>query len=329
MTGQCQMGGVAGPDTFRVIPHAPVCPACGWRPSSPGRFLRARRRAGRGGSAGRRPRRGFAARAGCGGHRSRGAGDADWMPGRWRAAMRMGSAARWAAASARCLCAGRRPARAARRACVPPAPARRGATHRNAPTLTSPSRAIRPPSRARLPAGGARPGLCPDPGPPSEMSAHQVIPSPGQAEPYARTPRTPQGLAALGLRQTLASPGEPGAARRVSDRGDDLRHLLVLREGRAGICRDEIRPWLPEVDSPIFASELLHNESPQKLGPARRRQALQGTNRLQGEAQLGYSYDHQRTGIFAKRRASIHIPRIEEAPLGLAPTPSFASGPSA
>jgi hypothetical protein len=328
MTGQCQMGGVAGPDTFRVIPHAPVCPACGWRPSSPGRFLRARRRAGRGGSAGRRPRRGFAARAGCGGHRSRGAGDADWMPGRWRAAMRMGSAARWAAASARCLCAGRRPARAARRACVPrscPLPG-------NSPQRTHADQP-QPSDQASKPCQAAsrrsKVGLCPDPGPPSEMSAHQVIPSPGQAEPYARTPRTPQGLAALGLRQTLASPGEPGAARRVSDRGDDLRHLLVLREGRAGICRDEIRPWLPEVDSPIFASELLHNESPQKLGPARRRQALQGTNRLQGEAQLGYSYDHQRTGIFAKRRASIHIPRIEEAPLGLAPTPSFASGPSA
>jgi len=70
----------------------------------------------------------------------------------------------------------------------------------------------------------------------------------------------------------------------------------------------------PEADRPIFASELLHNEPPQKLGPARRRQAPQGTNRLPGEAKSGYSYYHQRTEIFATRHARIHIPRIEQAP---------------
>ncbi len=67
-------------------------------------------------------------------------------------------------------------------------------------------------------------GRCPlTPDPPSRMSDQAVIPSPGQARPYARTSGACKCIAALGPDgQTLASPGEPGVARRVPDRGDDL-----------------------------------------------------------------------------------------------------------
>jgi hypothetical protein len=59
------------------------------------------------------------------------------------------------------------------------------------------------------------------------------------------------------------TPRRTGRSPRASDRGDDLRHLLFLREGGAGTCRDEIWSCLPEAeDRPILACDLLHNELP-------------------------------------------------------------------
>jgi hypothetical protein len=151
------------------------------------------------------------------------AGDADWIPGRWQTADANGDPRPGgAAASARCLCAGRRPARAAAarahsRSCPPPG--------------NSPQRIrVDQPSQAR-PAvegvpGGQQPekdrGSAPDPGPPSEMSAHQVIPSPSQAVPYARTPGPRKGSLRSAFGRPLHAPENRAPARRVSDRGDDL-----------------------------------------------------------------------------------------------------------
>jgi len=58
------------------------------------------------------------------------------------------------------------------------------------------------------------------------MSGQVVIPSPGQARPYAGTPRA----ARAHFVRPSADPGgsqEPGASRRVPDRGDDLKPLEV------------------------------------------------------------------------------------------------------
>lgn len=65
-------------------------------------------------------------------------------------------------------------------------------------------------------------GAAPDPGPPSGMAVEPVIPSPGQAKALRLNLRAAQGLATLGLRQTLARPGEPGVAHGVPDRGDGI-----------------------------------------------------------------------------------------------------------
>src|ERR1022692_2025157 len=53
-----------------------------------------------------------------------------------------------------------------------------------------------------------------------------VISSPGQAEPYSRTPRDGKGSFRSTLRADPCRPGEPGVAQRVPDRGDDAKMWL-------------------------------------------------------------------------------------------------------
>ncbi len=113
------------------------------------------------------------------------------------------------------------------RACVPPHPPAAGQLAATRPSTTR--HGLERSGVGPAPVGLKRQkyqGRCPrTPGPPSRMSDQAVrwsSPRPARQSPTPE-PREPQGLAALGLRQTLAVPENPGAARRVPDRGDDLR----------------------------------------------------------------------------------------------------------
>jgi hypothetical protein len=133
-----------------------------------------------------------------------------------------GATPQWAAASPAASALG-----GARRGRLPrvrsPASARSRATHRNAP-FGDRAQHERPgvgPAPVGLEPQKAPGALPPDPRPSSGMSGQVVIPSPDQAKPYTGTP----GVARARYARPSADPcnsREPGAARRVPDRGDDL-----------------------------------------------------------------------------------------------------------
>jgi hypothetical protein len=119
-----------------------------------------------------------------------------------------------------------------------PAPVRRRATRRYASTGNR-----HQPSGQQSTARGARnpkkdTGALPRTRPSSEMDAHRVISSPGQASPAPEPPGRARSRCARPRGQALARPGEPGASRRVPDRGDDAYHYSVLltleRQGPSG-----------------------------------------------------------------------------------------------
>ena len=84
------------------------------------------------------------------------------------------------------------------------------------------------------------------------MSGWVVIPSPGQARPYARTPGAVKGELRSALRADPCRPGEPGVAHRVPDRGDDLtprraprvhqRAAIGGRERALADKREQVQP---------------------------------------------------------------------------------------
>jgi hypothetical protein len=61
-------------------------------------------------------------------------------------------------------------------------------------------------------------------------NAHRGHPLARAGRALPRNPRQRQGLALLGLRQTLAAPGEPAVAPWVPDRGDALTPQLIAAE---------------------------------------------------------------------------------------------------
>ena len=133
-----------------------------------------------------------------------------------------GSGTQWGGSLARCLCAGRRPARAAAARAFPRIRPRR-ATRRNAP-LGDRARHERsgvgpaPVGLKRQKVPGALP---PDPLPSlkdERLGGHPLARS-GKA--LRRNPGSRKG--SLRSRQTLAAPGNPTQPAGVPDRGDDLR----------------------------------------------------------------------------------------------------------
>src|SRR5262249_52027441 len=72
-------------------------------------------------------------------------------------------------------------------------------------------------------------GTAPHPGLPSEMEQGMSSPRPGRRSPTPEPPGTARAHFDRPGGQALAVPGEPGVARRVPDRGDDLTRGIVHR----------------------------------------------------------------------------------------------------